>query len=79
MARPLRIEFPGALYHVIVRGNERAAGVRSLLYTTLKVATLSDVSTNPTSGEGDTNRVGIGVNRAPVYIGAWSALFRKST
>lgn len=23
MARPLRIEFPGALYHVIVRGNER--------------------------------------------------------
>jgi putative transposase len=25
MARPLRIEFPGALYHVTSRGNERAA------------------------------------------------------
>jgi putative transposase len=25
MARPLRIEFPGALYHVIARGNERKA------------------------------------------------------
>jgi len=23
MARPLRIEFPGAFYHVIVRGNQR--------------------------------------------------------
>ncbi len=28
MARPLRIEFPGALYHVIVRGNERKAVFR---------------------------------------------------
>ena len=28
MARPLRIEFAGALYHVISRGNERAAAVR---------------------------------------------------
>jgi REP element-mobilizing transposase RayT len=28
MARPLRIEFPGALYHVISRGNERQALVR---------------------------------------------------
>ena len=25
MARPLRIEFPGALYHVSARGNARAA------------------------------------------------------
>jgi REP element-mobilizing transposase RayT len=25
MARPLRLEFPGAVYHVIVRGNERRA------------------------------------------------------
>jgi REP element-mobilizing transposase RayT len=25
MARPLRIEFPGALYHVVARGNERKA------------------------------------------------------
>jgi hypothetical protein len=24
MARPLRIEFPGALYHVMARGNARA-------------------------------------------------------
>jgi REP element-mobilizing transposase RayT len=28
MARPLRIEFPGALCHVISRGNERRAIVR---------------------------------------------------
>ena len=28
MARPLRIQFPGALYHVISRGNERKAIVR---------------------------------------------------
>ena len=28
MARPLRIEFPGALYHVMSRGNERRAVVR---------------------------------------------------
>lgn len=28
MARPLRIQFPGALYHVISRGNERNAIVR---------------------------------------------------
>ncbi len=25
MARPLRVEFPGALYHVTARGNERKA------------------------------------------------------
>ena len=25
VARPLRIEFPGALYHVMSRGNERRA------------------------------------------------------
>ena len=28
MARPLRIEFPGALYHVMSRGNERQPIVR---------------------------------------------------
>ncbi len=28
MARPLRIEFPGALYHVMSRGNERRRIVR---------------------------------------------------
>ncbi len=28
MARPLRIEFAGALYHVMARGNERKAIVR---------------------------------------------------
>ena len=28
MSRPLRIEFPGALYRVIVRGNERKAVFR---------------------------------------------------
>jgi len=25
MARPPRLEFPGGIYHVVVRGNERAA------------------------------------------------------
>jgi hypothetical protein len=28
MARPLRIEYPGAVYHVTSRGNERGHGVR---------------------------------------------------
>ena len=28
MARPLRIEFPGAIYHVMSRGNERRDVVR---------------------------------------------------
>jgi putative transposase len=28
MARPLRLQFPGALYHVTARGNERKAIVR---------------------------------------------------
>ncbi len=28
MARPVRIEFPGALYHVVARGNERKAVFR---------------------------------------------------
>jgi REP element-mobilizing transposase RayT len=28
MARPLRLEFPGGVYHVVVRGNERAAVFR---------------------------------------------------
>ena len=28
MARPLRIQFPGALYHVMSRGNERRPIVR---------------------------------------------------
>jgi hypothetical protein len=28
MARPLRIQFEGALYHVTTRGNERKAVVR---------------------------------------------------
>jgi len=28
MARPLRIEFPGAIYHVAARGNAREAIVR---------------------------------------------------
>src|ERR1019366_8877339 len=29
MARPLRIEFPGAIYHVAARGNAREAIVRA--------------------------------------------------
>jgi len=30
MGRPLRIEFPGAFYHVTSRGNERKAVFKSL-------------------------------------------------
>ncbi len=26
MARPVRVEFPGAVYHVMARGNERNKG-----------------------------------------------------
>ena len=29
MARPLRLEFPGAVYHVTARGHERSAVFRS--------------------------------------------------
>ncbi|HEX6639588.1 MAG TPA: addiction module toxin RelE, partial [Thermoanaerobaculia bacterium] len=29
MARPLRIEFPGAVYHITSRGNERRAIFRA--------------------------------------------------
>ena len=29
MARPLRVEFPGALYHVVNRGNRRERVFRS--------------------------------------------------
>jgi putative transposase len=29
MARPLRLEYPGAIYHVTARGNERRAIFRS--------------------------------------------------
>jgi putative transposase len=28
MARPVRIEYPGAIYHIISRGNNRAAVFR---------------------------------------------------
>ena len=43
MARPLRVEFPGALYHVTARGNERRAIFRDdddrrLLLSTLEEA-----------------------------------------
>jgi len=31
MARPLRIVFPGAFYHVTARGNERKAVFESIL------------------------------------------------
>jgi len=44
MARPLRVEFPGALYHVTARGNERRAVFRDdedrqLFLATLEAAT----------------------------------------
>jgi len=39
MARPLRIEFAGALYHVTSRGDrqEKDNGVRSMIYDTIIV------------------------------------------
>lgn len=43
MARPLRIEFPGALYHVTTRGNEQKAIVRDDFDRAAWVATLAHV------------------------------------
>ena len=48
MARPLRIEFPGALYHVVARGNERkpiyrADQDRGLFLATLERACVKDI------------------------------------
>lgn len=42
MARPLRIEFPGAFYHVISRGNERKAVFRKPADYELFLKTLKD-------------------------------------
>lgn len=44
MARPLRIEFPGAFYHVISRGNERRAIFRGVDDYELFLRTLQDSS-----------------------------------
>jgi hypothetical protein len=35
MARPLRIEYPEAFYHITSRGKVRSSGVRSTHYTNL--------------------------------------------
>ena len=43
MARPLRIEFPGASYHVTARGNAQQAIVRDDEDRALVLACLSDV------------------------------------
>lgn len=44
MARPLRIEYPGAFYHIISRGNERRAIFRGETDYELFLATLEDAS-----------------------------------
>jgi putative transposase len=45
MARPLRIEFPGAIYHVTARGNARAAIYHDDADRELFLATLGEVVT----------------------------------
>ena len=44
MARPLRIEFPGAVYHITSRGNERKAIFRDDQDRKMFLNTLKDVS-----------------------------------
>ena len=44
MARPLRIEFPGAVYHITSRGNERKAIVRDDQDRKMFLDTLKDVT-----------------------------------
>jgi len=44
MARPLRIEFPGAVYHVTSRGNERKAIFRDDQDHKIFLDTLADVT-----------------------------------
>ena len=44
MARPLRIEFPGAVYHVTSRGNERKAIFRDDQDRKMFLDTLADVT-----------------------------------
>jgi hypothetical protein len=48
MARPLRIEFPGALYHVTSRGNARAPIFLEDCDRRLLLRILSDVVANAT-------------------------------
>ena len=44
MARPLRIEFPGAVYHVTSRGNERKAIFRDDQDRKMFLDTVKDVT-----------------------------------
>ena len=44
MARPLRIEFPGAVYHITSRGNERKAIFRDDKDRKMFLDTLKDVT-----------------------------------
>ena len=44
MARPLRIEFPGAVYHITSRGNERKAIFRDDQDRKIFLDTLVDVT-----------------------------------
>jgi len=44
MARPLRIEYPGAVYHVTSRGNERKAIFRDDQDQKMFLDTLADVT-----------------------------------
>ena len=44
MARPLRIEFPGAIYHVTSRGNERKEIFRDDQDRKMFLDTLKDVT-----------------------------------
>ena len=47
MARPLRVVYPGAVYHVTARGNERKAIVRDDVDRRRWVATFRQHKCNP--------------------------------
>jgi hypothetical protein len=70
MARPLRIEFPGAIYHVVARGNAREAIVRADADRDLFLDALGEVVTrfgakNSTLARGTTS-----IRRLPKAGGA---------
>jgi hypothetical protein len=62
MARPLRIEYDGALYHVTSRGNERRAAFRDDTDRELFLNTLAQVEQFRCDGRSDAS--------APVSIDA---------
>ena len=51
MARPIRVEFEGAVYHVMARGNERRAIFRSDDDRKLFLQTVGEMTSTPADGK----------------------------